>query len=395
MMVPTLARTCIALALAALIAAFPFASSAQTQPIEIPVILPLTGSSAFSGNAQVKGLAVFEAAVNKWGGIAGRPVKFNVLDDTSTPAVDVQLMNRIIAQRAPIVLGPASAGNVAAVMPLLKEAGPVSICFSPTIRPEEGSYVFSPFASSLDNAIVTARFAKQRAWKKIAFLVTTDASGVLGEQDLVQAFNSDAKDTKIVDIEHYGVTDLSVAAQIAKIKAAAPDAVFVYAVGSPASTAIKALAESGVTVPIGTTWANSVTAQLNSFKSYMPKELFIPGPPSMVPPDQLPRGKLRDQVAAYYREFVAGGIPHPDALMGMTWDAASLVVSAYRRLGPSATAAQFREYLASLRGFTGVSGTYDFKEIPQRGLGWKSSVLVARWDASRDELVSASGLGGN
>ena len=32
------------------------------------------------------------------------------------------------------------------------------------------------------------------------------------------------------------------------------------------------------------------------------------------------------------------------------------------------TAAQLREYLSGLRNFTGVTGTFDFKKVPQRGV---------------------------
>jgi len=113
----------------------------------------------------------------------------------------------------------------------------------------------------------------------------------------------------------------------------------------------------------------------------------------MVPPDQLARGQLRDAVAAYYRAFQTAGI-RPDVLQTSAWDAAQLVITALRRLGPNATAAQVRDYIASLNGFTGVTGRYDFRAIPQRGVDWKSSVIMARWDPAKDSFVSVSPIGG-
>jgi branched-chain amino acid transport system substrate-binding protein len=392
-MASTLVRSLAALAAAALLAALPYAGAAQSQPIEIPFVGPLTGPAAFVGQTEAKGLGIFEDVINKAGGINGRPLKIDVQDDQTNPAVTVQLVSRIVAQRKAVMIGPVVAASVLAAMPLLKE-GPVSVCFSPAVHPDDGSYVFTPYASTLDLAIATAHYVKKRGWKKIAFIFTTDANGADGEKVMTQAFAApDYKDIRIVDIEHFAPADLSVSAQLIKIKGAEPDAVYVYSTGAPAATAIKGMREAGIELPVLTLWSNAGSAQLNAFKPYMPKELLIPGPPPMVPADQFPRGRLRDQATAYYKQFDAAGVK-PDVLNAAAWDAAGLVVSALRRLGPNATAAQMREYIAGLRGYTGVSGTFDFKDIPQRGLDWKSGVLMARWDPARDSLVAASGLGG-
>jgi branched-chain amino acid transport system substrate-binding protein len=119
----------------------------------------------------------------------------------------------------------------------------------------------------------------------------------------------------------------------------------------------------------------------------MPAELLSSGLPSMVPPDQLPAGKLRDAVAQYYAAFKAAGM-QPDVTQATPWDAAGIIVGALRKLGPNATAAQVRSYIANLSGWAGVTGTYDFKAIPQRGINWKA-VIMTRWDATREAWVSA------
>ena len=63
--------------------------------------------------------------------------------------------------------------------------------------------------------------------------------------------------------------------------------------------------------------------------------------------------------------------------------------AALRKLGPNATAAQVRSYIANLNGWTGVTGTYDFKLIPQRGVNWKS-VVMTRWDPTHGVWMSAN-----
>jgi branched-chain amino acid transport system substrate-binding protein len=78
----------------------------------------------------------------------------------------------------------------------------------------------------------------------------------------------------------------------------------------------------------------------------------------------------------------------PDVTQATPWDAAGIIVGALRKLGPNATAAQVRSYIANLSGYTGVTGTYDFKAIPQRGINWKA-VIMTRWDPARETWVNA------
>ena len=379
------------LALTLLAVSLPATVSAA-DPVEVSVILPTTGSVALVGQSAMTALTVLADNVNKSGGINGRPIKFVFNDDQSNPAIAVQLLNRIIASNAPIVLGSNLSATCSAIAPLVKN-GPVDLCFSPGIHPDDGSFVFSPAPSTLDIATVAARYAHKRGWKKMAFIYSTDGSGIDGEKVINAAWQTQAKDIAMVDVEHFGVTDLSVSAQIARIKAAQPDALYVWASGTPAATVLRAIGDGGLDVPILASYSNATNAQMTAMKSYLPKELLMAGLPTMVPADQLARGRLRAQVDAYYKSFKAAGV-RPDVLDTTPWDAGLLVVEALRKLGPSATAAQVREYLAGLRGFTGVTGTFDFKAIPQRGVDWKSSLLMTRWDAAKETFVAAGPIGG-
>lgn len=235
--------------LSVLLVALPFAGSAA-DPYVINVVLPLTGAAALIGSSSAKALTLYEEAINKTGGIFGRPLKFDIADDQTNPALSVQLVSRIIASQAPVMIGPELSASCSAVAPLLKD-GPVAFCLSPGIHPDLGSYMFSAAPSTLDLAIITARYVKQRGWKKIAFIFSTDSSGVDGEHQIDQVFASPAgKDTTIVDVEHFGVTDLTVAAQLARIKASGAEALDVWATGTPSATVLRGIQDAGITIPI-------------------------------------------------------------------------------------------------------------------------------------------------
>jgi branched-chain amino acid transport system substrate-binding protein len=372
--------------LALALASVPFKTNAS-DPYEIDVVVSTTGTIAFMGNSISKVLSLVEDRVNKSGGIRGRDLKFVYLDDQSTPANAVQIVNKIIASKAAVMLGTSLNATCSAMAPLLSN-GPVDLCFTPGIHPENGSYVFSPAPSTTDLAISTGRYMKNRGWKKVAFLFSTDGSGVDGEKVVTATFQSpEMKNVAIASIEHFAITDLSVSAQMTRIKAAQPEALYVWASGTASQTALRGIQDAGLAIPIIISYSNATASQMATFKGYTPKELLSSGLPSMVPPDQLPAGKMRDAVAQYYAAFKTAGL-QPDVTQATPWDAAAIVVAALRKLGPNATAAQIRSYIANLSGWTGVTGTYDFKTIPQRGVNWKS-VVMTRWDATRETWVSA------
>jgi len=62
-------------------------------------------------------------------------------------------------------------------------------------------------------------------------------------------------------------------------------------------------------------------------------------------------------------------------------------------VGPNATAAQLHAYIEDLHGYTGITGTYDFRDGSQRGLG-VDSTLIMRWDPEKSGFVSVSKGGG-
>jgi branched-chain amino acid transport system substrate-binding protein len=97
------------IAVAATAGALTFAGGSRASaadPYEINVILSLTGPGSFLGKNEASAVALVEQNINKAGGVAGRPIKFVVADDQSSPAVDVQLANALIAKNVPIILGP-------------------------------------------------------------------------------------------------------------------------------------------------------------------------------------------------------------------------------------------------------------------------------------------------
>lgn len=383
----------ITLALASLVLAVSASRALAAPPLVVNVILSLTGAGAYLGNTEARTLAALEQLVNERGGIAGRPLKFAVGDDQSNPQVSVQLANALIAGHAPVILGSSISAVCRSVAPLLEKNGPLNYCFSPGMRAAPGSYVFSAGVASADIGVVEARFFRERGFTRVALLSATDSSGEQDHEAFLQTLTlPDNKGLRLVADERFNPTDVSVAAQLARIKAAQPQALIVKATGAAFGTVLRAVHDSGLDVPISASGSNLIASQLAQYVSFAPNELLFAATRGIVPDPSLRNGPLKDAERAYFAALKRAGIP-PSNNAVLAWDPASIVISALRRLGPDASAQQLHEYLESLQGWSGVSGVYDFRTGDQRGIG-ADALLMYRWQPRDNSFTVASKGGG-
>jgi len=362
-------------------------------PLEIYVISSQTGPISFGGKLQAPGALGLEAYVNKTGGIRGRPIKVVIIDEQSNPSVAVQEVNELIAKHVPVVIGPGSTGTCNAVAPVIKTTI-VAYCSSPGAHPTLGSYMFGTSFGTDDLIAAGVKYLRLRGFRRIAVISTTDASGQDGEKGFDAAMADPAnKDLVLVDREHYNGTDLTVAAQIARIKAASPQAVVAWASGSPIGTFYRNAHEAALDLPVLTTPNNQNQEQMTASADFLPTDLLIVTAP-FATPEQIPNRAQRAAVQGFYDSVKAQGIvgspPYPSHTV---WDPGLMVVAAYKKYGFDMTAAQAYDFLSTLKGFVGINGPYDFPASPQRGLNAGSAVII-RWDRTKKTWAAASKIGG-
>jgi branched-chain amino acid transport system substrate-binding protein len=385
-------KTPIAILATAIFALAPFAGIAE-EPYDIAVIAPLTGPSAFLGKEEANAIEVIQAQVNKSGGIRGRQIHFTIQDDQSVAQNSVQLLNASIARKATVVLGSSTASTCGAMAPLVA-AGPVVYCFSPGIHPPAGSYMFSASISTADYIVGTIRYMRGRGWKKVAIMTSNDATGQDADRiiDDAVAAPENQGTVSLVDREHFNLTDISVAAQISRIKASGAQAVIFWTVGTSFGTLVREAVNGGLTIPEFSSAGNLNYAQLEGYQSFMPDNLYMMAPP-WAAPNVFPNAKFRKYASGYLDAFKATGV-RPDEGQSIAWDPAQLVLDALRHLGLDATPSAIRAYIAGLQGFIGINGQYDFKAIPQRGIGSDWLVMI-RWDKNKQSTVGVSKPGGD
>ena len=365
------------------------AAHAAADNYEINVILPQTGGASFLGKAEQHALELVQKSVNAGGGIHGRSLQFNFFDDQSNPQTALQMANQVLASHPAVMIGPSIVAMCNAVAPLV-QTGPVMYCMSPGIHPANGSYVFTSSVSThdLENALI--RYFRLKGWTRIALITSTDASGQDAERGIDDILKlPENKDMKLVERVHFNPTDVSVSAQIERVKAAQPQAFIAWSTGAPAATIFKGIVQAGLNVPVATTDGNMTYTQMKQYAAFMPKDLYFPvglwalqNPSVKVPPEVK---KAQDEFYAAYRAENAA----PDEAANLAWGPAMLLIDALRKLPPNASAVQVRDYLARLKNHAGINGMFDFNSVSQRGLGVQNAI-VTRWDAAKQRWETMS-----
>jgi len=381
---------CAALAIVAVLSTH---SACAADPYDVHVILPMTGGGSFVGKGQQDTLQALEATVNKAGGIQGRPLHFVFHDDQTSPQVAVQLASGLIAQKPAVILGSSLVAMCNAMAPLMK-SGPVMYCLSPALHPAAGGYAFSASSSSFDQIAALIRYYRLKGWTEIAALSGTDATGQDADRAIAQILAMpENSGVKLVEHQHFNPTDVSVAAQMERIKASGAKAVIAWSTGAPVATVFKAAIQAGLDLPIAPSSGNQTFAQMAQYADFLPKQFMVP---SALFPEHEGVLQLDPRIEKLQHEMysiLAERGLKADNMVATSWDAGLIVVEALRKLGPDATADQLRQYIMGLTDFAGVDGIYDFKAYPERGLGPSSSAIV-RYDAEGKRWLWLSKPGG-
>jgi branched-chain amino acid transport system substrate-binding protein len=358
-------------------------AAAQPAPYEVNAILSLTGSAAFLGSKEQQALTILEGVVNKGGGIGGRPVHFAVQDDTSNPQTGVQLANALIAKNAPAILGSSVLATCGAIDALTEKTGPVTYCLSPLAKPAPGSYVYSTSVAGGDFVPILVKFLRAQGWKRVAMINSIDATGQDLEREFLSAAKAQGPDLTIVSNEHFAPTDISVAAQISRVKEQKPQVVLAFATGPAFATMMHNIQDAGLDMPIVGSGGNMNYAQLEAYNSFLPRTLlFLAG--GGVVADPTVSGKQKEAQTTYLNAYKAAGV-RPEYAATLIWDPAMLVVDALRHTGVNPSSKAVNDYISGLTNWAGIAGIYDFKAAPQRGLG-PSSTVIYRWDTEKKAL---------
>lgn len=348
--------------------------------IHIGVTLSLTGPGASLGIPA-------ENALKLWtGDMAGEKVRFTVLNDgtdSTTAAKNAQKL--ITEEKVDLILGSSLTPPSLAVVETAGQAGVPVISLAgggaivlPQDGPRKWAFKLSP-TEQISATMVIDHVLKNKG-RTIATIGVANSygEGFLKVTEQVAA----AKGVKLVATEKYSPTDQSVTAQIVKIMAANPDAVYILSAGTPGALPQIELAKRGYK---GAVYQTQGVAN-NDFLRVGGKDLeggYMTVAPVLVAeqlPDASPvKRPALDFVQRFEAKYGAGSRSLFAATM---WDALLIVqqsagIAAKKaRPGTPEFRGALRDTIEGLREFVGSQGVFNMGPADHNGVDQRSQVMV-------------------
>ena len=242
--IPTLA-----LALSAL------GASAAPEPIRIGAILSFSGPSAPLGQPQVNALKLAETTVNAHGGIDGRPIHFEIVDDDAKADVASQLATQQIASGVAAIICGTRVDTTNAVARITAQAGVLQIILTPTIstwRSDKGvvsKTIFQAQASDELEAKAVLDYGKRKLGvKKIGIIHDANFFGTSGADIATGIAKTDG--IEVLGNEAYAGDATDFTPQVQKLMSVSPDAILMWGATTTPALVTKAIRTLGYTKPM-------------------------------------------------------------------------------------------------------------------------------------------------
>jgi branched-chain amino acid transport system substrate-binding protein len=317
--------------------------------IKIGAILPLTGDAAEYGRNDRDGITLAVNQANAAGGIRGQKIQVDFEDCQTDAKRAIAAFGKLRSAGVDVLIDDAISTVSLATVPLLAENKTVLISTGASNPSLSGAspYFFRIWNSDAYEGEVAADYLKRQspAAKKVVILYDNNDYGK-GLHDVL-AKELAASDVRIVGSESFETDARDFRSQVAKIKAAAPD--YVYLVGYAAQTgpATRQLREGGVRAVIVGTVAMQDPEYVKLASDAAEGAVYpFPAPPS---------GSAVSEFQSAFRKAYG---KDPGLLDDCGFDAANLIIDAFRH--GATTGEQVREQLTKVREFHGASGVISF-----------------------------------
>lgn len=341
-------RASLALAAAALVPGAAFAQGITKDQVTVGTTLPLSGTLAYMGKAVDEGMKVYFDMLNAQGGVNGRKIKLVGYDDEFKPPKAVANAKLLVENdKVFMIVGPVGTPTVLAAYEYLAEqkvpiVGALSISDAVSEPPKDLLFAL-PSPQSTEAPAYVDHAVKKLGAKRVAMLYQNDSWGQPARDFTKKRLKELGLDLVEEQAFERLATDLT--SQVAKLQAANPDVVVLYALGQQAAIFFKNAEKLG--------WNPTVfgAGGLND-----PKFVELLGGGT----------KAKLYVAAYYdpvdgtnpavqafvkryAEMFPGSTPSSLALMG--YSSAAVFAEALKRAGAEPTREAVVKALEGMQGF--------------------------------------------
>lgn len=222
---------------------------AQNQVVKVGVVLPLSGDGAAYGKKEQDGVALAIEQANAANAQSGVCIAAIYEDSQGNPAPAVSAIQKLIAvDKVPLVIGDAFSSPTLAMMPVADKAGVVIMSPSASSPKLSGAsrFFFRVWPSDNAEGSVMADVAfRQLGLKTFAILHGKNEYG-LGLKDVFAAKIRELGGS-VLAVEVYNEGDLDFRAQLAKVKDAAPEGIYLAGYYKEFTKILRQAKELGIT----------------------------------------------------------------------------------------------------------------------------------------------------
>jgi branched-chain amino acid transport system substrate-binding protein len=305
---------------AAMVALAATAADAQ-EKLKIGLLTTLSGPPAVLGQQQRNG---FQLALKTLGGkLGGREVEVIVEDDELKPDVAVSKAQALVERdKVDFVVGPVFSNILGAILKPVTDSGTF------LISPNAGTSSFAGkdcnpnlFVTSYQNDQnheVEGKYAQDKALKKVILIAPNYQAGKDAMAGFKHSYKGDVADEIFVPLNQ-----LDYSAELSKISAASPDAVFAFLPGGMGVNFVKQFRQAGLADKI--VFLSAFTVDESTLPAQQDAAVGFFGGANWTPNLDNPQNK--EFVAAYEKEYNA--VPATYAFQA--YDAALLIDSALKQ----------------------------------------------------------------
>lgn len=364
--------------------------ASQTQsssgPIKLGMVTSLTGNYQALGTGDREGAQLVVDRINAQGGINGRKVQLQVVDDGSDPNQTVVQVNQLDSAGVDALLGPPQSTADLAIKPLVNQKKLPTVALGAADQQTNPVTPYMWQTANLSSQVTTdvLQYLKQQGKTRLAMMSdTANAYAVAGRTETKNQL--DRYGITLVDDETFETTATNFSPQIARIVQARPDFTLVWATGAPPVIITKQWAAANTGIPLMMTGAEATPLYVQPVGAagegvYLQVVMADVG-------QSLPRSnKFKSLIDSLATPFQQKYGTYPSQF---SWDAitaTSFLLDAIKRKG--STREEIRQGLDSISLDTG-NGHYTFTRTRHNGMPQSANTIAI---INNGQFVPAPGI---
>jgi branched-chain amino acid transport system substrate-binding protein len=337
-------------------------------------LFAITGPSSFLGEPEKKSMEMVVEEINARGGIDGHPLEAVIYDTEGDPTKTVLAANKLISKDNVLaIVGPSLTPTTLAIVPIVeKEKVPLLSCaagikITEPIKP----WVFKTAQSDVLAVAAIFQHMQKQDIKKVGILTVENAFGESGKEQLLA--QAGQYGIEIVQAESFGGKDTDMTAQLTKIRSAQPQAIVCWGTNPGPAVIAKNAQQMNIKIPLYQSHGVA-SPKFLELAGDAAEGIFLPTGKILVT-QQLPGADPQKSVLIKYIEQFEKLYKMPvSGFGGYAYDAMHLLAKALQ--GSDGNKEKIREALEQIKGFVGVTGTFNFSPQDHNGLGSDAFVMV-------------------